>query len=65
MYFMSGLPLLNKTSKVKLIDVEPESRWQNGDVDIEQAVCQGILKPASNMRVSKECWRKGLLFQNT
>ena len=58
-----------RPDKVKLSDVGPESRWENGDqwmnLDIDVAVGRGVLKPATSLRVSKEIeddFKKGLLF---
>ena len=55
--------------KVKLSDVGPNSRWENGDswmyLDIDEVVASGILKPATAIRVSKDIeddFNQGLLF---
>ena len=45
-------------SKVTLEDVGPDSKWEHGNDwmhgDVEEAVQQGILKPALNLKVTKE-----------
>ena len=58
-----------RPDKVKLSDVGPESRWENGDLwmqgDISDAVESGILKPATSLRVSKDIeneFKEGLMF---
>ena len=58
-----------RPDKVKIGDIGPESRWENGDSwmhhNIEDAVSIGILKPATSLRVSKEIendFNQGLLF---
>ena len=62
-----------RPEQVKLSDIGPDSRWENGDKwmnsDIEEAVNMGILKPASSLRVSKDIedddiddFKKGLMF---
>ena len=47
-----------RPGKVKISDVGPDSRWENGDswmkLDIADAVDTGVLKPASELRVSKD-----------
>ena len=58
-----------RPDKVKLSDVGPESRWENGDPwmrqEISDAVKAGILKPATSLRVNKEIedeFKEGLMF---
>ena len=58
--------------KVKLTDVGPGSRWETGDswmnLDIEEAVSRGYIKPATKIRVSKdleEDFKEGLIFGDT
>ena len=58
-----------RPAKVKLSDVGPDSRWENGDpwmlLDITEAVSKGFIKPASELRVSKEMeneFNEGLVF---
>ena len=60
-----------RPAKVKLSDIGPDSRWENGDpwmkMDIEDAVSKGFIKPASELRVSKEMeddFNKGLIFRD-
>ena len=58
-----------RPDKISLTDIGPESRWENGDnwmnQDIELAVENGILVPATELRVSseeEEDFSKGLIF---
>ena len=58
-----------RPDKVKVSDVGPDSRWENGDYwmhdDVENAVSSGILKPATSLRVSKDIeddFNQGLIF---
>ena len=58
-----------RPGKVKLTDIGPGYRWENGDawmrMNIEDAVNSGVLKPATSLRVSKELedeFKKGLVF---
>ena len=60
-----------RPAKVKLSDIGHDSRWENGDpwmkMDIEDAVSKGFIKPASELRVSKEMeddFNKGLIFRD-
>ena len=57
--------------KVSIDDVGPNSRWENGQDwmhgEIEEAVQQGILKPAADIKVTKEIedeYYKGLLYES-
>ena len=47
-----------RLSKVTMDDVGPDSKWEYGKDwmhgDVEEAVQQGILKPALNLKVTKE-----------
>ena len=58
-----------RPDKVKLSDIGPDSRWENGDqwmrLEIEEAVRNGVLKLATSLRVSKEIeddFKQGLMF---
>ena len=58
-----------RPSKVKLSDIGPDSRWENGDAwmrwDISLCVSEGILLPAADLRVNKdeeEDFNMGLVF---
>ena len=58
-----------RPSKVKISDVGPDSRWENGDswmkLDIDMAVSEGYIKPATELRVSDEMedtFKDGLMF---
>ena len=62
-----------RPDKVKLTDIGPASRWENGDswmtLEIKEAVNMGILKPATALRVSKDIdgddiddYKRGLMF---
>ena len=62
-----------RPDKVKLADIGPASRWENGDswmtLEIKEAVNMGILKPATALRVSKDIdgddiddYKRGLMF---
>ena len=58
-----------RPSKVKLSDVGPDSRWENGDawmrLDLADAVKQGVLKPVSEIRVTKDIEKEfyeGIVF---
>ena len=60
-----------RPQKVKITDVGQDSRWENGDpwmtMEISEAVNQKILKPATELRVSKEIendFNEGLVFGN-
>ena len=47
-----------RPTKVTLSDVGPNSRWSNGDEwmtwDLEKAVAEGIIIPASELRLAKD-----------
>ena len=47
-----------RPEKVKVTDVGPDSRWQNGDtwmgLELSEAVSQGFIRPVSDIRVTKE-----------
>ena len=52
-------------------DVSPDSKWEHGvdgmHGDVDEAVQQGILKPALDLKVTKEMedeYYKGLLFES-
>ena len=58
-----------RPSKVKLSDIGPDSRWENGDtwmrIDISLCVAQGILLPAADLRINLDemsDFNKGLVF---
>ena len=58
-----------RPSKVKLSDIGPDSRWENGDswmrMDISQSVAQGILLPAADLRITQDeepDFNQGLVF---
>ena len=62
-----------RVDKVKLTDVGPDSKWENGDpwmtLEIQEAVNRGVLRPATSLRVSKDIeeknvddFKKGLMF---
>ena len=58
-----------RPAKVTLSDVGPNSRWNTGDEwmtwDLEKAVAEGIIKPASELRLSKdeeEDYKEGFLL---
>ena len=58
-----------RPSKVKLSDIGPDSRWENGDswmrMDISQCVAQGILLPAADLRITQDeetDFNQGLVF---
>ena len=58
-----------RPDKVKLSDVGPDSRWECGDkwmtMSIVEAVTQGFIKPASDIRMNKELesdFKEGLMF---
>ena len=58
-----------RPSKVKISDVGPDSRWENGDawmrLDLGDAVSQGFIKPVSDIRVTKDIeeeFNEGLVF---
>ena len=60
-----------RPSKVTLDDVGPNSKREHGEDwmlgDVDEAVQQGILKPAVDLKVSKEMedeYYKGLLFES-
>ena len=60
-----------RPSKVTLEDVGPNSKWENGEDwmrgDIVEAVEQGTLKPATEIKVTKEMedeYFKGLLYES-
>ena len=60
-----------RPSKVKLSDVGQDSRWENGDpwmkMEIAKAVTKGFIRPASELRVSKdieEDFNEGLMFSD-
>ena len=66
---MLGQTVILRTDKVKLSDVGPESRWENGDLwmqgEISDAIESGVLKPATSLRVSKDMeneFKEGLMF---
>ena len=59
-----------RPSKVTLADVGPDSRWECGDqwmtMDIDKAVQEGFIKPASSLRIrneQEEQFQKGLTFE--
>lgn len=65
-----------RVDKVKLTDVGPDSRWENGDpwmtLEIQEAVNRGVLKPETSLRASKDIeesdvddFKKGLMFGGT
>ena len=56
--------------KVTLKDVGPDSRWEQGDnwmrLPLEEAVSQGVIKPAASLRVKSDQeseYRKGIVFE--
>ena len=58
-----------RPDKVKLSDVGPDSKWECGDkwmtMSIVEAVTQGFIKPASDIRMNKELesdFKEGLMF---
>ena len=58
-----------RPDKVKLSDLGPDSKWECGEdwmnLDIENAVSQGFIKPVSELRLSKEFedeYKEGLVF---
>ena len=58
-----------RPDKVKLSDLGPDSKWECGErwmnLDITDAVNQGFIKPASDIRMSKELeddYKDGLVF---
>ena len=58
-----------RPAKVRISDVGPDSRWENGDtwmgLDIQEAVSQGFIKPVSELRVSQEIeneFNEGLIY---
>ena len=59
-----------RPSKVTLRDVGPDSRWEQGDdwmkLPLEDAISQGIIKPAANLRIKDDQeteYRKGIVFE--